>query len=290
MSLALSILASGSSGNCSVVRSRGGTLLLDCGIGPRAASTRMKHLGVGLDDLSAICLTHIDSDHFNPNWVQTILRRKIFLYCHESHVDEVYACAKNRGLRGFLRTFNGQTFCPVAGLHFRSIRLPHDRLGSYAFVLEGHGGRIGYATDLGQPDMELIQRFEDLNVLAIESNYDPHLQETSPRPAFLKRRITGGRGHLSNQQAFETVRHILDRAQDRRRPLPRHIVLLHRSRQCNCPTIVRNLFGGDGRIAPRLVLAEQDWATSWLWARDEPSPQKQLELQWEEEKSIHGIA
>jgi phosphoribosyl 1,2-cyclic phosphodiesterase len=290
MSLALSILASGSAGNCTVIRSGGRTILLDCGIGPRVAATRLKHLGASVPDISAICLTHIDSDHFNPAWVQTIISQKIFLYCHESHVDALRASAKNSELEGFLQPFGEPAFSPAAGLQVRSIRLPHDVLGSYAFVLDGHGGRIGYATDLGQAHMDLIRRFDDLTLLAIESNYDPHLQQTSPRPEFLKRRITGGRGHLSNEQAFETVTKILDRAELRRRPLPRHVVLLHRSRQCNCPKIVRNLFSRDVRLKSRLVLAEQDRATSWLSARGETSNHTQLQWQWEEEMSIHGTA
>jgi phosphoribosyl 1,2-cyclic phosphodiesterase len=290
MSLALSILASGSAGNSSAVRTAGGTVLLDCGIGPRVAAARMKNLAITPADLSGICLTHIDSDHFNPAWVETIISQKIILYCHESHVDALRNSAKNPQLEGFIQPFGDRAFCPIAGLQVRSIRLPHDVLGSYAFVLDGHGGRIGYATDLGHSGMDLIRRFDDLTLLAIESNYDPHLQRTSSRPEFLKRRITGGRGHLSNEEAFQTVTKILDRAQSRRRPLPRHVVLLHRSRQCNCPKIVRNLFSRDARLASRLVLAEQDRATNWLPARGEESNQTQLELQWEEEMSIHGTA
>src|ERR1022692_4721988 len=84
MSLALSILASGSSGNCSAVRTPRGLFLIDCGIGPRTAARRMKSLGITIENISAICLTHLDSDHFNPNWVATIVRQGITLFCHES--------------------------------------------------------------------------------------------------------------------------------------------------------------------------------------------------------------
>ena len=106
--------------------------------------------------------------------------------------------------------------------------------------------------------------FCGLDVLCIESNYDPRMQADSPRPGFLKRRITGGRGHLSNEEAFAAVRAILDRRQSRGRRPPAHIVLLHRSRQCNCPDLVRRLFTRDARIAPRLTLAEQYERSEWL--------------------------
>ena len=76
----------------------------------------------------------------------------------------------------------------------------------------------------------------------------------------------GGRGHLSNQQAFDAVQAILDRSQRHKRRLPDDIVLLHRSRQCNCPHLLRNLFERDARIAARLTLAEQDQRTEWIGA------------------------
>jgi hypothetical protein len=112
----------------------------------------------------------------------------------------------------------------------------------------------------------LLEQFCGVDVLALESNYDPKLQLDSGRPWFLKHRIMGGRGHLSNQQAFEAIRAILDRCQSRRRSLPRHIVLLHRSRECNCPKIVRKLFESDDRIASRLILAEQYERSEWMTA------------------------
>jgi hypothetical protein len=90
------------------------------------------------------------------------------------------------------------------------------------------------------------------------------MQLTSERPYFLKQRIMGGNGHLSNAQALAAVRQILDRADSRRTPLPSSIVLLHRSRQCNCPKLLRQLFTSDARISPRLVLAEQYERTEWL--------------------------
>ena len=95
-----------------------------------------------------------------------------------------------------------------------------------------------------------------------------------------RRRIIGGKGHLSNEQALAAVQKILDQAEVTGRSLPQHIVLLHRSRQCNCPQRVRDLFSTDNRIADRLVLAEQDRPTPWLRAGVETAPFAQLELQW----------
>jgi phosphoribosyl 1,2-cyclic phosphodiesterase len=280
MSPSLSILASGSSGNCSVLRSPGGVMLIDCGIGPRAASSRMKGLGIGVADVRAICLTHLDSDHFNLNWAGEIIKRQIQVFCHETCIDELSRRIDDPDFARLIFPFDGENFSPIPGICSQAIPLPHDQCGSHGFVFKGFGSRIGYATDLGRVEMDLIDRFSDLDVLAIESNYDPDLQRNSPRPWFLKNRIMGGHGHLSNQQAYNAVKQILDR-QSVSGHLPGHIVLLHRSMQCNCPMLVRRLFNRDIRIAPRLVLSEQDRRTEWLCARPVQSwTGKQMDLQW----------
>jgi phosphoribosyl 1,2-cyclic phosphodiesterase len=263
MSLSLAILASGSSGNCSILRTPAGAILIDCGIGPRVTASRLKSVGAHLDEISAICLTHADRDHFNRNWARELQRREITVYCHRVHGDGLGAVASR------LRHFDSRRFSPLPELCIEPIHLPHDERGS--FVIEYAGAKIGYATDLGQVDEQFILRFSDLHLLAIESNYDPVMQKNSSRPYFLKQRIMGGSGHLSNQQALVAVQRILDRCQEMRSSLPRHIVLLHRSRECNCPHKLSKLFRKDARIASRLILAEQDRPTPWMWTHDAPA-------------------
>jgi hypothetical protein len=112
------------------------------------------------------------------------------------------------------------------------------------------------------------------------SNFRDYLQLASSRPPFLKQRIMGGNGHLSNLQAFAAVRQVLDRHQRNGHELPASIVLLHRSQQCNCPDRVRELFGRDARIRSRLVLAEQRSATGWLRRRAGVAPARQLQFAW----------
>jgi phosphoribosyl 1,2-cyclic phosphodiesterase len=267
MSLELCILASGSSGNAALLRSPAGTMLIDIGIGPRITAKRLAGTGVTLADISAVCLTHLDSDHFNFNWLPTLIRQKIKIFCHTGRVDYLIKSAPAdlaSDFAGLINPFETSPFSPLADLHFSPLHLAHDRVGSHGFVIEGFGLRIGYATDLGRVPAHLVDCFSNVHLLALESNYDPQMQENSGRPWFLKQRITGGSGHLSNQQALAAIKQILDRAQR----LPDHIVLLHRSRQCNCPKLVRKLFCKDVRIAPRLVLAEQFERTHWLRPRN----------------------
>jgi len=258
--------------------------LIDAGIGPRVTAKRMAGTGVTLADVRAICLTHLDSDHFNANWVGTIVRRGIRVHCCARRVDDLIRRADVECADAFARLifpFDGDGLDVLPEVRLRPLRFAHDREGSHGFVVEGPGCRIGYASDLGRVPVTLIDAFADLDVLAIESNYDPQMQISSARPWFLKNRIMGGKGHLSNQQAFDAIRAILDRMERTARPLPAHIVLLHRSRECNCPKLVRRLFGRDARISPRLTLADQFEPSGWLRVHLRPPLiGEQLRLAW----------
>jgi len=289
MSLELCILGSGSGGNCSALRAPSGVMLIDAGLGPRTVARRLDGTGVRLSDVRAICLTHLDSDHFSTTWVDTICRLQIRVFCHNRRLNDLIGVVSSRypddprveAFRARVTAFGRAEFSPLAGVSLHAIRLAHDRDGSHGFVINGFDARVAYATDLGHVTDQLIERFAEveLDVLALESNYDPHLQHTSARPFFLKQRIMGGRGHLSNEQAFNAIRAILDRCERARRRLPGHIVLLHRSRQCNCPNLVRELFTQDPRVAQRLTLAEQYQRSEWLRpAEVRPAPGEQLPL------------
>jgi phosphoribosyl 1,2-cyclic phosphodiesterase len=262
------VLASGSAANCTVVRSAGGTILIDAGLGPRATALRMAEAAVSVSDVAAICLTHLDRDHFNLNWVRLIVKRGITVHCHRSRLDDLCRLADCAQFSNWVRPFGIAPFQPVPGITLLPIPLAHDAEGSHGFVVESSGEstgtRLGFATDLGHVPGAMIDAFQRLDFLAIESNYDPDMQRSSSRPFFLQRRIMGGHGHLSNEQAYDAVREILNRSHRSGHALPQHIVLLHRSQECNCPQVVRGLFARDPRIAQRLTLADQHAPTAWL--------------------------
>ena len=259
MSIELCVLASGSAGNCSLLRTPDGSVvLIDAGLGPRTTAQRMNGTGVRSRGRAPICLTHLDSDHFRPTWLATVVEREIDVFCHESRLERLLELVDEtesepelaRQFRQRVSGFNGEAFELLPGVRVNAIPLAHDGPGSHGFVIDGFGRRIGWATDLGHVPDHLLEHFADLDVLAIESNYDPEMELSSARPAFLKRRIMGGRGHLSNDQALRAVREILDRCERASRRLPQHIVLLHRSRECNCPKLLRKLLRGGCANAP----------------------------------------
>ena len=95
MSLELCVLGSGSGGNSTVVRSPWGTFLIDAGFGPRTTAERMGAdggIGLQVGDISAMVLTHLDHDHFNKNWFQTILKLGIRVFCAQERRDEIVHC------------------------------------------------------------------------------------------------------------------------------------------------------------------------------------------------------
>ena len=259
----LCVLGSGSGGNCTIIRLRDQAVIIDLGFGPRTTVKRLGQAGFSLDHIKSVCLTHLDQDHFRPHWMATLLGRRIRVHLHRWHLDQWLTLPGAEAMveAELVSVFEDEPFEPAAGLKISPIHLAHDQKGTIGFLVESDFGRIGYATDLGHVPPELIERFAGVDVLAIESNYDPPMQLKSPRPLFLKRRIMGHAGHLSNEQAFEAVTRIIDRSPPGR---PGHVVLLHRSRQCNCPEIVRRLFSQDKRIAERLTLSEQRRRTRWL--------------------------
>jgi phosphoribosyl 1,2-cyclic phosphodiesterase len=297
MSLEMCVLGSGSSGNSTVVRGPWGAFLIDAGFGPRTTAQRLSGTGVELAHIQAIVLTHLDTDHFNVNWYQTLLKQGIRIYCASHHVHAITRSREGLYAQEQLRTkhvahrpldelvfgFDAEPFQPIQGITAEAFGLAHDADGSHGFLLSCDGYRIGFATDLGHVPDGLIARFCGVDVLAIEANYDIDMEKNSPRPWFLKQRIMGGSGHLSNDQALAAVTAILDRTLESCGPdrLPRHILLLHRSRECNCPDLLKRLFTRDPRISQVLTLAHQHERTGWLSVR-RPRVQavEQLALAW----------
>jgi phosphoribosyl 1,2-cyclic phosphodiesterase len=268
LELRVCVLGSGSGGNCTAVRIGEQVLLIDLGLGPVTVRRRMQVAGLGVEQVSAVCLTHLDQDHFRPNWIKHLLRHGIAVCVHRVHLPVLEQMPGFLDLEAneLVRVFEDDGFHPLPGSTVRAatVRLAHDAAGTVGFRLHTPGGDLGYATDLGHVPPRLVDLFRGVHVLAIESNYDPPTQRGSPRPALLKKRIMGGAGHLSNEQAFEAVRQIVAASPPGH---PQHIVLLHRSRQCNAPALVRQVFAQDPAIAQRLTLAEQGACTAWLAVR-----------------------
>jgi phosphoribosyl 1,2-cyclic phosphodiesterase len=285
MSLSFCVLGSGSAGNCTLVMCDDGSglrrcFLIDAGLSPRATALRMRTLGIHPRELSAILLTHLDHDHFYTGWLRAIEKHKLDVRLCIHHRHRNFAWRSGLSIRR-VELFK-EDLRLDCGPAIKATLLAHDDLGSVGFVIELDGMRLGYATDLGRVPDSLLDHFENLHALAIESNYDRQMQIDSCRPWFLKRRIMGGCGHLSNEQSLEAVQRIASRCG------LSHIALLHLSRECNHPRVVRKLYRQHApHLLDRLTITDQFEPTPVLCVHAQaaaapvwlsPRPSRQLSL------------
>jgi phosphoribosyl 1,2-cyclic phosphodiesterase len=257
VSLSFLVLGSSSSGNATLLRcqTESGTrnFLIDAGLGPRTIVRRMAMAGLDPPRLDGIVLTHADSDHIRNSWRRTLERDEIPVHIPVAHR---YDAEREAVPRILSRVFSG-SFEPAPGVRFDPYVCPHDGEGSSAFRISCGDASLGWATDLGRVPEGLLEHLDGVDALAIESNYDRGLQENSGRPDFLVRRITGGRGHLSNRECLDAVKRLTSR-QDLLNPMS-HIVLLHLSRDCNRPELIRALWAREApELLERLVISAHD--------------------------------
>lgn len=228
----LIVLSSSSGGNCSALILGGASpriILIDLGLSPRRTGALLAAAGLDQLPVAAVIITHLDTDHLSPSWSalkrgSTPLPSDVPLYIHKRHIGR----AQREGTL-FGRTYAyDDGFEPAPGVTVRSHLVAHDSLGCASLRVEVGDRRLGWATDVGCPTESLARHLAGVDVLAIESNYCPVMEHESERPEFLKRRVMGGAGHLSNQQCGDLARRVAPRS---------HVVLLHLSRQCNTPEL-----------------------------------------------------
>lgn len=275
---ALCVLASGSSGNCSVLLTKRGSIrrvtLIDLGLSPRRTFRHLAELGLRPDQIDDALVTHLDHDHFNPNWL-TALPRHARLRMHVSHARDLTLRARTRSMCLADLDHDGAPLTPAHGarivpfdldpfplddhLSVAPMLMTHDDSGVATFRFNFNtptgSSSAAFCTDMGHATDALADHLlasGPIDVLAIESNYCPRMQLDSDRPIQLKRRIMGGSGHLSNQQALEFIHAVKPRE---------HVVLLHLSRQCNCPNIVASLHAGADYA---LTISTQTDPTRWI--------------------------
>ena len=259
---ALCVLASGSGGNCAVLRTPapgadGGydATLIDLGLSPTRTRAELARRGIDPSRVTDVVFTHLDSDHCHPGWIRGVHNSswRATLHIHERHLGR----AERAGLLTTRTRPFGARHAVSESITLGSRLLAHDSLGVACLRLEvdrgdGRRAHIGVATDVGRVTPGLIGHLRGVDCLAIESNYDPVMQRDSGRPEALKRRIMGGSGHLSNELSAHAVERIA--------PLE-HLVLLHLSRQCNSPGRVASAHARHG-LAP--VITDQFAPTPWI--------------------------
>jgi phosphoribosyl 1,2-cyclic phosphodiesterase len=235
-------LASGSRANSAFVRGVGGGLLIDLGLGPQSLMLRLSAGGIELGQIHSAVLTHIHTDHVQDRTLGMMARAGIPLYCHAAHAMALVGRTGFEALaaRGLIREFDDRPLLTHGGTRIEAIPVSHDGGPTFGFRIEqgtiraGTWSAIGYVSDTGSWSCGLADALANVDVLAVEFNHDEFLQRRSGRRRELIERNLGDGGHLSNDQAAELVLETIRRSTRR---IPRHLVLLHLSNDCNRPEL-----------------------------------------------------
>ncbi len=195
-------LQSGSNGNCVYVESAGVRLLFDAGISGNQAQQRLQRHGRDICQADAVLISHDHADHVR---CMGIYQRKFGLPAHLTTETLAAATRYPLGKLGAVQHFRAGAAIRFGKVSVETIPTPHDGADGVAFVVDDGRHRLGILTDLGHVFDGLDAVVRSLDAILIESNYDPRMLAAGPYPKFLKDRITGPAGHLSNLEAAELL-------------------------------------------------------------------------------------
>lgn len=222
-------LASGSSGNCGLIALDGKYILIDLGVSVRKLKSILQRLGLTVESLSAVLLTHEHIDHVKG--LATFLKHyDTPLYATMGTAQALLE--KHPAAREQLRPFYGGAAFSIGGIQVQSFPTPHDAADSAGYILEADGIRLGYATDLGFVPTPVREALMGCGTVVLESNHDLDMLEFGPYPYSLKQRVRGPRGHLSNADCAVFAAALV-------RSGTRQLILAHLSEQNNTPGAAR---------------------------------------------------
>ena len=231
-------LRSGSSGNLTLVEHAGTVLLVDAGLpSRRGLSTALSEAGCGWDDVDAVLVSHLHSDHVNSSAVACCARYEVPIHLHRRNLDGFSRKVLSRCPgSGPVRTFADDETFSIGGIEVQPFRVPHDARGvtcGFAFTSATRDVRVSMATDLGQNENGLFERFLDSDLILIEANYDEEMLNRSPRHD--RGRVGSNVGHFSNTQAGKFLVRVLQES----RKSPQAVILCHLSADHNTPEQAR---------------------------------------------------
>ena len=229
MALNIASLNSGSNGNCYYVGNENEAVLIDLGISCREAEIRMKKIGLLMNKVKAIFVSHEHTDHIKG--VSTLAHK------YSLPVYITLETAKNgpRLIKHLIKPFSADQPVQIGDLQILPFTKQHDAIDPHSFIIRNKEITVGVITDIGIVCQQVEKYFKQCNAVFLESNYDELMLENGKYPQILKDRITGGKGHISNNQALELFIH-------HRSPFLSHLLLAHLSKENNSPELVQQLF------------------------------------------------
>ncbi|HEY4208129.1 MAG TPA: MBL fold metallo-hydrolase [Puia sp.] len=244
MPLYITSLNSGSNSNCYYIGNDKEAILVDAGLSCRETEKRMRRLGLSLEKVRAIFVSHEHDDHIKGI---PIIAKKYQL--------PVYITADTRQNSSLpiedhlVASFRAYEPIPVGELSITAFPKFHDAADPHSFIISDGLTIIGVFTDIGAPCEHLVNHFRKCHAAFLEANYDEDMLHKGSYPYHLKRRISGGQGHLSNRQALELF-------MAHRPSFMSHLFLAHLSQNNNDPDLVQGLFNGQAS-GIRIVLASR---------------------------------
>ena len=231
MAVKLTILGSGSSGNCAYVETDEARVLVDAGFSVRQIRQRLASIGRAPENLTAIFITHEHSDHIT-GLGGLADKLGIPVYCNRATKEEIERIG---GVRAEFRLFTTGGSFEVGDITVETFTIPHDAQDPVGYLLRTPTANLGFATDLGHVTRLVAERIRAAHALVLEANHDVKMLQDCPRrPWSLKQRILGRHGHLSNEAAADCVADIMT-------PELRHLYLGHLSSECNKPELARRV-------------------------------------------------
>jgi phosphoribosyl 1,2-cyclic phosphodiesterase len=230
MSLYITSLNSGSNGNCYYIGNDEEAIFVDAGISCRETEKRMQRLGLKMEKVKAIFISHEHTDHISG---LPVLAKKYQLPVY------ITAGTLQHGQldleKHLVVSFQAYQAVQVGGLSVTAFPKFHDANDPHSFIVASATVKVGVFTDIGKPCDPLIHHFQQCHAAFLEANYDEDMLMNGRYPIFLKNRIRGGLGHLSNAQALELfITH--------RPAFMSHLLLSHLSKDNNSPELVKELF------------------------------------------------
>ena len=218
-------LASGSSGNCLLVSDGATHILVDAGISCRRITTALKALGIDPKELAGVLVTHEHTDHISGLATMT---KQLAVSVYASKGTGRQLCYRIPFLEDLLHTFTpGESFS-LGSIGVETFPTPHDAAESNGYALSAGGKKAAVVTDLGHVTEAVADGIRGAELLVAEANHDVEWLQSGPYPYFLKSRILGDHGHLSNEAGAELVWQAVEGG-------ARTVVLAHLSKENNTP-------------------------------------------------------
>lgn len=202
-------IASGSSGNCIFAGTDTTSLMIDTGISGKRVEQGLNEIGHTAKDADGILITHEHSDHISGLGV--IARRYgIPIYTTRGTWEAILKCKTTGQIpEELFREIEPDREFTLGDIRINPVSISHDAAMPTAFILRHGSKSMAVMTDLGRYDDYIIERLQHLDVLLLEANHDVHMLQVGTYPYYLKQRILGDRGHLSNELSGRLLSEVL---------------------------------------------------------------------------------